>query len=495
MIKSIRLTNFKAFQDTGILELRPITVLAGPNSGGKSSILQSLLLFKQTLEGPPHIDLSLDGRFLQFSQFNEFTFGKPTLRRCHVSFEFAVESPIPRDAVPDHFPDITSEDLPDVVSMESLFRFGFRHKHRRDTKHRGDTERRGNTEKVVLNDFNIASKLGAVQGPHFKGKLVNGLYQTSLQGSGIRRPTTKRNNRINNIELRHFMPFVLNYEQGGNNDNDDYRVIDQIFLHPYHHFIDDIRDNLQYLGPLRERPRRAYLHSGNPLTEIGDSGQYAAQILWLERDNMVRYRSNLNAQPVEMKFLDAVNDAFLQLGMFQPLEIASERSIMYQIFVPVDSGQNSNAVTIADVGFGVSQLLPILVLGLRPAETPLLIFEQPEIHLHPKLQGNLADFFLTLSAQDRRIIVETHSDHFINRLRRRIAEDPTDELRNMVTILFVHPPKGGVGARIEPLRIDKFGIIENWPPDFLPEAADEAQAIFAAGLDKRIGDGNVSNNH
>ena len=67
MIKTLRLQNFKAFEDTGEIELKPITVLAGPNSGGKSSILQSLLLLKQTLEGPPDVDLSLDGKFLQLS--------------------------------------------------------------------------------------------------------------------------------------------------------------------------------------------------------------------------------------------------------------------------------------------------------------------------------------------------------------------------------------------------------------------------------------------
>ena len=81
--------------------------------------------------------------------------------------------------------------------------------------------------------------------------------------------------------------------------------------------------------------------------------------------------------------------------------------------------------------------------------------------------------------------METHSDYLINRLRRRIAEDPTDELREKVSILFVRPPHNGEGAIVEPLRVDTYGVIENWPPDFLPESADEAEAIFRAGLKKR----------
>ena len=111
--------------------------------------------------------------------------------------------------------------------------------------------------------------------------------------------------------------------------------------------------------------------------------------------------------------------------------------------------------------------------------------EQPEIHLHPKLQANLADFFLRMALLGKRIIVETHSDHFINRLRRRIAEDKTDELKDKVNILFVHPPHDGQGATIESLKVDRYGVIENWPSDFLPESADEAEAIVLAGLEKR----------
>ena len=78
MIKKLRLRNFKAFEDTGSLDLKPITVLAGPNSGGKSSILQSLLLLKQTLEGRPEINLNLDGQYLQCSAFSELVFGRPS---------------------------------------------------------------------------------------------------------------------------------------------------------------------------------------------------------------------------------------------------------------------------------------------------------------------------------------------------------------------------------------------------------------------------------
>ena len=83
------------------------------------------------------------------------------------------------------------------------------------------------------------------------------------------------------------------------------------------------------------------------------------------------------------------------------------------------------------------------------------------------------------------MIVETHSDHFINRLRRRIAEDPTDTIKELVNILFVHPSVGRSGATISQLSVNRYGVIDNWPTDFLPESSDEAEAIFVAGLKKR----------
>jgi len=123
--------------------------------------------------------------------------------------------------------------------------------------------------------------------------------------------------------------------------------------------------------------------------------------------------------------------------------------------------------------------------GLRSAEQSILIFEQPEIHLHPRLQSNLADFLLNIALSGRRVIVETHSDYLINRLRRRIAEDESDRIRDKVSVLFVRPPLEDQGAVIEPLSVDSYGVIENWPPDFLPESGDEAEAIIRASLKKR----------
>jgi predicted ATPase len=137
------------------------------------------------------------------------------------------------------------------------------------------------------------------------------------------------------------------------------------------------------------------------------------------------------------------------------------------------------------VGFGVSQVLPVIVECLYVPRRSIVIFEQPEIHLHPRVQADLADLFVDAiraredsAARDCQFIIESHSEHFLRRLQRRIAEG---ELSNEdAALYFVHAE--GAQARIEELDVDRFGNIKNWPDNFFgDEMADlvartEAQA-------------------
>ena len=443
MIKTLRLRNFKAFEDTGDIEIKPITVIAGPNSGGKSSILQSLLLLKQTLDAHPDTSLSLDGRFLHYSGFSDLTFGKPPLSACNVSFSFGLETLLPRDMAPIYFPSLGLPDESEgFLDLTTRIELSFRYR-KRDGK-----------GSVLLDSFEISSAMQERKGPYLSGALDkrnSSRYKVSMTGEGTELPSRFQGRQIEDIIVRYFIPSLLALKVTPKESGHPHLLsLPPIFTIPFHGLEHEIEDNLQYLGPLREKPQRAYLHSGNTLTEIGESGQYAAQILWMEKDSRVEYLPTLGQETQTVTLMEAVNHAFQKLGMLQPVDVRTEKSMVYQILFGLPGPRSPKVVTIADVGFGVSQLLPILVLALRSSESSLLLLEQPEIHLHPKLQANLADFFLTLAEQGKRVVVETHSDHFINRLRRRIAEDPTDKLKEMINILFVTPPKTG---RAQPLSL------------------------------------------
>ena len=147
------------------------------------------------------------------------------------------------------------------------------------------------------------------------------------------------------------------------------------------------------------------------------------------------------------------------------------------------SSYDSTEVGIADVGFGVSQIFPIIFEGLRMNTGNTLLLEQPEIHLHPNLQMQLSDYFISLALSGKSVIAETHSDHIINRLVRRIVEDDKYNLKNMIGIYFIKSTKDG--SVYEEVNIDEMKGITNWPVDFFDQTANEQLKIMQAGIKKR----------
>lgn len=477
MIKTLRLHKFKAFEDTGPIDIRPITVLAGPNSAGKSTILQSLLLLKQTLEsGSPDLVLNLDGRFLQLSGLDQLTFGKPPLEECSIGYEIELESRMPRRVVPRYYPDLVVPEGDESIPLHSRLELWF-----------GPGRTEGGEPTVTVRLFDITSLVQGQDSRRPRLTIAAAEEGYSVTMDDIELPEPVRGGEIVSWAGRHFLPTYLAVSAEAEEDAERPSVVavDPIFGSPLSEFEKYLLRGLQYLGPLRQEPQPAYMHPGSPFPEIGPGGEAAPQMLWLERDERVRYRQGAGEEFHEVTLLSAVGQAFALLGISEAIDVKSVESLVYQILFRPKGWEDEKHITIADVGFGVSQLLPIVVMSLRSHEGSLLVFEQPEIHLHPRAQAALADFFLSLDLSETRLLIETHSDHFINRLRRRIAEDPSDQLREDVSILFVRPPHNGMGATVEQLRVDRYGVIENWPPAFLPESADEAEAIFRAGLEKR----------
>jgi len=131
----------------------------------------------------------------------------------------------------------------------------------------------------------------------------------------------------------------------------------------------------------------------------------------------------------------------------------------------------------------VSQIFPIILEGLRMPHRNTLLLEQPEIHLHPNLQMQLADYFIALAKSSKKVMVETHSDHIINRLVRRIVEDETGILKNLIGIYFISATDSG--SIFEEISIDDNFGVTNWPVDFFDQSALEQESILKAGLKKR----------
>ena len=174
--------------------------------------------------------------------------------------------------------------------------------------------------------------------------------------------------------------------------------------------------------------------------------------------------------PTQSTLLELVQQwmSYFELG---DLEIKNQQGAL-QLNI-----QNSN---IADVGFGISQTLPVIVHGLSMDYEQTLILEQPEIHLHPRMQMRMSDFLLTLSQTNHCVVVETHSDHIINRLVRRALEAKDDMLLRNIAIYFVE--NTGEGSQVHEIEIDRIRGISESPSEFFTQFASETSYIVKAGI-------------
>ena len=153
--------------------------------------------------------------------------------------------------------------------------------------------------------------------------------------------------------------------------------------------------------------------------------------------------------------------------------------------VRVKRTRRSADVLLTDVGFGVSQILPVLLLCLFVPEGSTVLLEQPEIHLHPSVQSGLADIMIDTWKRRRvQIVVESHSEHLLRRLQRRIAEEKvtTDD----VGLYFCE--LGDRQSRLRTLDLDVFGNITNWPPDFFGDEFGEIAAMTRAAERRKAQD-------
>jgi predicted ATPase len=177
-----------------------------------------------------------------------------------------------------------------------------------------------------------------------------------------------------------------------------------------------------------------------------------------------------------------------EMGLIDGFKVSpiSEQRQEYEVKVLTKGSQDW--VDLPDIGFGISQVLPVLVQCFYAPAGSIILMEQPEIHLHPNAQSALADVMIDVinakeNGIDRNIqlIIETHSEHFLRRLQRRIAENAISQ--NKVSAYFANIVKNP--AKLEPLQIDIFGNILNWPENFFGDEMGDITKQAKAAMKKR----------
>jgi predicted ATPase len=407
MITNLRAQNFKSWKDTGDLPLAPLTGLFGTNSSGKSSILQLLLLMKQTSEHrDPKRALKLGEDFpgderlyVDLRSFRDLIHGHQEFAHLGLGISWTDTSEMPgmwlKRGTQIQFQATISDEDNLIAAREVAYVV--------------------DGKKLSVPD--IESPL------HFYGAQLGTPHQHG--------------------ELLHV--FDLQYS------------------------LEECLRTVFYLGPLRTEPQASYLWSGSPPLDVGRRGEFAIQALLAMRGKNDRVQQQV---AVWLRQLDLISAMDL-------LPVAEKRE---DYEVRVKQTPVSAEVLLPDVGFGVSQILPVLVLCAYAEEGSILLLEQPEMHLHPSAQSELADVLLDAVRRRRlQIIVESHSEHFLRRLQLRIAQEQLST--EDAALYFCHMENGESKADL--LRLTEDGYIKNWPPNFFGDEMADIVGMTEASIGRR----------
>ncbi|MBI3712173.1 MAG: DUF3696 domain-containing protein [Burkholderiales bacterium] len=451
MLTSLHIKNFKAWKDTGSIRLAPLTVIFGANSAGKSSLGHLLLALKQTT-------LSADRK-----------------RPLHLGDENAlIDLGTFAECLHNH-------DVKKALEFELGWKIPGKDMEVRDPLRQG---------KFTGDELRISVKLSAdaKEQPRVDKLKFQLMRDNENQLAVDYTRDDKGKLDIGSNEYK----FVRNTGRSWPLDEPDkfYRISDQSrarfqnaeFLSDFALNTEAALNSVYYLGPLREHPKRIYSWSGETPESVGQKGEFAVAAI-LAASAQER---KLNRGPkMRLTRFDAFIAHWLKdLGVIESfaVEPVAEGRKEYEVVVKTHTA--ASAVKITDVGFGVSQVLPALVQAFYCPPNSTIWMEQPEIHLHPQVQAELADVFISATqarenGKERHVqlIVESHSEHFLNRLQRRVAEGvvaPED-----VAVYFCR--RAGSATELEPLRLNMFGEIDNWPENFFgDEMADIAGRTLAA---------------
>jgi hypothetical protein len=240
--------------------------------------------------------------------------------------------------------------------------------------------------------------------------------------------------------------------------------------------------SLVYIGPIRAMPERLYAWTGNEPESVGVSGEWAIAALLAGKER--KYA-------LENKYFGLNEMAAYQL---QKLGLIDEFRIIpiqpgEQIYqVEVKQNRANQWVELADVGTGVSQVLPIVTEAFYALPHAIISMDEPEQHLHPSAQALLADVLIDAvkakednKNRNTQFVIETHSEYFLQRLLRRIAEGTLSEKE--VAAYFVNTDVSG--AHLDTLQIDEYGHIHNWPDNFFGDEMGDITAQTDAILERK----------
>lgn len=405
MINKISFKGYKCFQEQQELELKPITILIGKNSSGKSAITKLPVLIEDSLSRstPEPISYTIDKVELG-AEYRDLFYGKPFSGGI-ISLSLESES----DILEAYITFASSER----ASKPLIYSWKFNDSH--------DLQ------------YNDTSKA----------------YRNRITGKEL------------NCEFKGLLPKEFNPIQ------DEMKEIAPNIPETF-----NLKAN--YIGPFRifaQEMRLFPLSTGiSDYTKVGVDGRLAYDILAKES-----LESNSD-------ILDNVSKWTQENFEGWAIKVDIDKKPYYSVNLYREK-PSYFSINISDVGQGISQALPLVVSAFIPDNKRLTIIEQPELHLHPAAHGNLAQLFAeTALKYEKKYLIETHSQNFVLRLRRLVAEQKISN--NDVAIYWIDNDEESNSSNIRAINIDEYGNVDYWPENVFSEALDESIAIRTAQIER-----------
>lgn len=460
MLTELHIKNFKAWKDTGAVRMAPLTVIFGANSAGKSSLGHLLLALKQTTllsDRKRTLHLGDKSSLIDLGTFADCIHD----HGLKASLEFSLNWRLPT-ALTVRNSSVRGESFSGTdMSLTSRIRAG-----------------RGEQPEVESIRYRLSN--GPADGltdvltvDHRRGAAGSGTLEASpltlVKSVGRKWPPEppEKFYRFSDVTLARYQ-------------NAD-------FLAQFALETERLLGNLYYLGPLRRPPERTYQWSGDMPSDVGSQGEFAIASLLAA----TAAGRKLNRGPRQrLQGFEAFIASWLKdMGVISSFNVKPVAKGRKEFEVLIKTHAKAPEVKLTDVGFGISQVLPALVEAFYAPPNSMVWMEQPEIHLHPQVQAELADVFISAvqaredgKPRNVQLIVESHSEHFLTRLQRRVAEgviSPQD-----VAVYFCKRPDGA--ADLEPLQLNLYGEIENWPENFFGDELADVTARTMAAMRRKI---------
>lgn len=455
MLTHLHIRNFKAWKDTGPIRLAPLTVIFGANSAGKSSLGQLLLALQQTARssdrrralhlGDPDALIDL-GTFTDCLHDHDLTQSLEFELGWNLRAPLEVRDPLLRER---HY---RGNHLLLAVQLAAG---NAAQPEVQQLRYALSADNQEVLDVLLQNDRRHAFALSSRR---YDFRMTDG-HQGALEAP-------EKFYRLSDASLARFRNAGF---------LSDFALSTEVML-----------ESLSHLGPLRKPPQRIYHWSGDTPVSVGPMGEHAiAAILAAQDQGRMLSRGPKRA---EQPFGAFIATWLKVLGVIHDFSVRPVAPGRREHEVLVRTHAKAPEVRITEVGFGVSQMLPALVQAFYCAPDSTVWMEQPEIHLHPQVQAELADVFIAATqahengkARHVQLIVESHSEHFLNRLQRRVAEGavaPED-----VAVYFCR--HAASATELESLRMNAFGEIENWPEHFFGNEMDDIASRTLAAQQRR----------